>query len=242
MLEQGYDYKKAVTFLTSPPDCWSTRVAYPTSMVCPVYLPVPFWPSNVLDQVKENTTNIEQVKQNLLSTVTSGLKAFPGHKKRLLFLLQFDRIIEEGNFDIWGKSHNNPLFDELKHYRGAIEEKYDALWPYKYHFACENSFHKGYFTEKIIDPIICECLTFYDGCPNLPEFIDPEAYIKINTDNMEESFETIAESIETDQWEKRIKAIKAQKERLLFHLNPLNIIWMTLHGKEALDECKLPKV
>ena len=231
-LNVGYDYKKAITFLTEPPES-PYRIAYPTSMVCPMYLPQPFWPTDFLTRVFN-----DKEKTELLSAVTSGLSSFSGHRKRLSFLTILDELIDEG-LDIWGRDHGNPLFKELRHYQGPIQKKFEALYSYRYHFACENSFHSGYFTEKIIDPILCNCLCFYDGCQNIEDFIDEKAYVKVDMNNMDESIELVIKSIEDDEWEKRIDSIKKQRDRFLYHLNPLNIIWMALEGKDVLKECRL---
>jgi hypothetical protein len=203
-----------------------------------MYLPQPFWPVNILAQAKELSGSHDSPKKELLSAVMSGLNGLTGHKLRLQLLKSLDAIVEDG-FDIYGNSNRNPLFKEMVNYKGPVQDKYAALWPYKYHFACENSFHQNYFTEKIVDPLVCDCLCFYDGCRNLEEFIDERAFVRIDVNNIRQSIEVIAKSIEGEEWERRIHIIQGQKDRFLYHLNPLNIIWMTLHGKDTFKECKL---
>ena len=51
--------------------------------------------------------------------------------------------------------------------------------PYRYTIAVENSAHDNYFTEKIIDALLSECLPFYWGCPNFATHIDPRAFITL---------------------------------------------------------------
>lgn len=122
------------------------------------------------------------------------------------------RICKEKTYNLWIKClkkgqiyerpHNNRFLINLKNYKGYLPDKYDGLWQYDYHFACENSFEKGYFTEKLIDPIITETLCFYDGCPNIQEYIDERAYVKIDVTNIQESISTIVQCIQDDEWRK----------------------------------------
>ena len=39
--------------------------------------------------------------------------------------------------------------------------------PYKYYFMAENNFEPGFITEKLWEPIICECLVFNQGAPDV---------------------------------------------------------------------------
>lgn len=226
---QDYDPGKAITLLTEPPESPHV-VPHPTSAVQPVYLPLPFWAQSSLKQRIRKTA--------LLSSVTSDLCSMEGHQRRLELIYELDKVVESG-FDLWGKRYQPHFFDIISAYRGDIKDKYAALWKYRYHLACENSFLDNYFTEKIADPVIAECLCFYDGCTNVERFIDDRAFIRINVKEPQAAIETIVQSIEDNEWRKRIRYIRQQKQRLLHELNPLNIIWLCLHEKEVLKACML---
>ncbi|QNK61230.1 hypothetical protein H7F33_11680 [Pedobacter sp. PAMC26386] len=234
---KDYDEGKAITLLTEPPSSPNRR-SHKTSRIEKMYLPLPFLPSTIYGSAKFGG-NEEIIKKNkLLSIVTSDLSYLKGHQARLQFVYSLDRVVLEG-LDIWGKSQQSSFFKYIRNYHGPIVDKYEALWKYKYHFACENSFERNYFTEKIADPIIAESLCFYDGCKNLYEFIDERAFIKINVKKQRESIETIIVAIENNEWRRRIRYIREQKKRLLNELHPLNIIWLTVHQKDVLKECRL---
>ena|SRR2546428_9894235 len=232
---KNYDSKKAITILTEPPVSKNVR-AHATSAILPMYLPLPFW-EEFSDKDNEFLTN-EVPKSELFSSVTSELGGLDGHVARIQLISVLDKVISEG-FDLWGKKHTNLFFKDINSYRGEIYNKYDALWSYQYHFACENFFFENYFTEKIADPIIAECLCFYDGCKNIEEFIDERAFIKINVNEPIIAIENMIKAIEQNEWDKRIKYIKQQKMRFLNELNPLNIIWLSVSGKDVMKECKL---
>jgi hypothetical protein len=108
----------------------------------------------------------------------------------------------------------------LKKYRGSIPGfcKDPGLIPYKYTFNSENSDEPGYFTEKIIDAIVSECLCFYWGCSNLDNWIDPDAFIRLDFDDFEKSYNIIVSSIENNEWEKRLPIIKKMKVKILDEL------------------------
>lgn len=158
-------------------------------------------------------------KTKILSSVTSSEYRLDGHIKRINFLKFLDSKIE---FDLYGKSNKF----NMKNYKGSLPylQKDEGILPYKYTIACENNSTNGYFTEKIVDAILGECLCFYWGCPNLENFIDSRAFIRINLDNHEESMEIILNAINNDEWEKRINVIRREKNKILNEIQLLPTI------------------
>jgi len=93
-----------------------------------------------------------------------------------------------------------------------------------YHFACENSFVKDYFTEKILQPGLTQTLCFYDGCPNIFDYIRPEALVKIDISHCEDAAYTIIDYILNDEYAKRKAALQKESIRVREQFNLLNII------------------
>lgn len=58
-----------------------------------------------------------------------------------------------------------------------FENKQDGLAPYKFSVVIENTQEPNYFTEKIVDAVLCETVPIYWGCPNIAEFFDPSCII-----------------------------------------------------------------
>jgi len=168
--------------------------------------------------------NGDFTKTKIMSGVISGLNWLEGHRDRFEFLKNLNTL---PFYEHYGRGE----FGFMNCYKGAPLNKENGLIPYKYHFNSENSYEKNYFTEKIIDPILCECLCFYDGCPNIEEFIDPEAFIRIDIKNPEEALERIKDCIANNEYEKRIGAIKKEKIRLMNERNPLNLIDKIIKGE-----------
>lgn len=222
---------RAVRFLTEPPASSHHRDVADT--VCPMYLPLPWW-INSARRSEIVKVRIPDEKTGLISSVTSELAYMEGHAKRLYFLKAFDVLVQEG-LDIFGKQYSGKIFSTFRNYRGELKDKYDGLIPYEYHINCENSFVDGYFTEKLLDPIIAESLCFYDGCTNVEKFIDPRAFVQINIDNIKESVHKIEQCINDGYYEKLLSRILREKRRIIYELNPLNIIWVQVNGFETID-------
>ena len=54
----------------------------------------------------------------------------------------------------------------------AFKQKADGLAPYRYSVVIENVRERNYFTEKLIDALLCGTVPIYWGCPNIGDFFD----------------------------------------------------------------------
>lgn len=116
-------------------------------------------------------------------------------------------------------SETIPGFEWYGHGVKFMEQKSDALDSYKYHVAVENHIAPYHWSEKIADPILCECLTFYAGDPKLGEILPPDSFIPIPIDNLEEAERIIKEAIQNNEYEKRLPAIREAKRLILEKYN-----------------------
>ena len=165
-------------------------------------------------------------KTRVLSSVTSSKIADPGQKLRVRFLKHLE---EAGvSFDLFGRDNVHGLAS----YRGPLPpyDKRDGLLSYRYTFAAENTWHANYFTEKIVDAILAECLCFYWGCPNLEHYLDPEVFIRVPLEDPEASRRILERAIHDGEWQRRIEAIRRQKRRLLEELQILPTLARIVHG------------
>lgn len=164
-------------------------------------------------------------KSKTLSGVISDKNVYDGHKDRLKFLPFIDRNIPDYvQIGYGGKN--------LKSFSGTCRpgERYKYFNSFEYTFAAENSYEINYFTEKIISPILCECLPFYSGCPNIGDFIDPECYIPLNLKKPKESIEIIKKAIMDNEFNNRLRAIQNQKNKILTEEHPLEKIKNIIEG------------
>jgi hypothetical protein len=168
-----------------------------------------------------NTDEIDKpvikTKNTEISAVLSQEYLLPGHIKRIDFVKYIQTHHPEITFDIYGRKN---AF-EFQNYKGPLPycKKDNGMIPYKYHFNAENTSKPNYFTEKIVDAIVAECLCFYWGCPNISDYIDPRAYIVLDLDDFEKSIRIIQEAIENNEWEKRIDIIRKEKKKIMTEMN-----------------------
>ena len=150
---------------------------------------------------------------NTLSTVLSSKYHDIGHIKRIDFV----KYLESNNFPVHVFGDNKWNY---KDYKGSLPylQKDDAMFPYKYVFNVENNNIKNYYTEKIIDAILAECLIFYSGCYNIGEYIDERAFVRLELSNFEDDLRTIKKAIEENLWEQRIVFIRKEKQKILDYL------------------------
>ena len=157
-------------------------------------------------------------KLNKVMCVLSKKLFDEGHQKRVNFLKYIENISVDSDkcrndIDVYG--HEN--YHELKSYTGKTNNKIEFS-KYKYVFSCENNSETNYATEKIWEPILFECLCFYWGCPNLEDYIDSQAFVRLPLNNFEESLSIIDKAIKEDWWSQRIDIIKKEKQKILNEL------------------------
>lgn len=155
---------------------------------------------NYQQLVKLPPPSLDQ-KSDRLSWITSNSNVNPGHVPRLNFL---ERIKQADlNFDLFGRG--------IRH----IDNKFDALYPYKYTLAVENYSDRNYWTEKISDAYLSWTMPVYYGCQNIEDFFPENSFIKIDIHKPEEAIEIIKKCIADKKFDKNINAIKVARELVL---------------------------
>jgi hypothetical protein len=170
--------------------------------------------SKTYSELTNESINKDENLNDTLSTILSNKYYDPGHMTRIDFV----KFLENKG-DIKVNVYGNNTFN-WKNYKGELpyHKKDDSLIPYKYTFNCENNSIPNYYTEKIIDGILSECLVFYSGCPNIKEYINENAYVYLDLVDFEKDYETIKKAIEEDLWSKRLPYIKEAKNKILNEL------------------------
>jgi len=153
------------------------------------------------------------VKFNKVSSVCSSKNFDIGHILRNNFIRYIDSL---GIIDVFSKENYN----NIESYAGPLlgDNKLNGLLHYKYYFMAENNNEYNYATEKIWEPILCECLCFYWGCPNLEDYIDSRAFVRLPLEDLEKSLEIIKQAIDEDWHTQRLPHIREAKEKILNEL------------------------
>lgn len=169
--------------------------------------------SRTYNELTEYKSNKNPEFDRVLSTVLSGKYRDPGHIKRIDFV----KFLEKKGLPVHVYGSNRW---DYKDYRGSLppRAKEVGVVPYKYTFNVENHSIPNYFTEKLVDGILSESLTFYSGCFNVREFIDERAFVYLELSNFEKDYEIIKTAIEEDWYSKRLPFILEAKKRILNEL------------------------
>ena len=152
-------------------------------------------------EIETFNVDINSVKTDSVSAVVSIAKEFPGHKIRANFI----EFLNTQGFEYkrFGNGYNH------------ISDKKDALIPYKYSIAMENSSIPYYCTEKIGDCFACLTMPIYWGCPNITEYFPEESMILLDENDFKGSLERIEEAVRNDHYTKYFDALVYAKERLV---------------------------
>jgi hypothetical protein len=126
-----------------------------------------------------------------------------------------------------------PGLDVFGHGVRPMADKAEAVDPYRYHIAIENHRCDHHWTEKVSDAFLGWALPIYCGCPNLSEYFPPESFIQIDIDNFEAALQTVHDAIASNQYEKRLEAIRAARERVLTRYNLFAVIDQIVNGGTA---------
>ena len=159
----------------------------------------------------ENKNKIDAV-----SSICSSKYYDEGHIARIDFL-KFLEMKGDVSLDIFNQDNQHGF----KTYKGSLTpyvDKSKGLIPYKYYFMVENNYEENFITEKIWEPILCETLVFYYGCPNVSDYVDPEAFVQLDMNDFEKSYQIIKKAINEDWWNTRIHAIRREKQKILNEL------------------------
>lgn len=188
-----------------------------------IHLNTTFWQLKTTYREFKNMFEIKKhpyknIQYSLISSICSSKYFDPGHIKRIDFL----KFIEGKNDDLVKIDiYNTDNQHNFKNYKGPhpVGNKDIGIMPYKYYFMPENNEEHNFITEKIWEPLLCETVCFYWGCPNISEWIDPRAYILLDMNDFEASFTIIKNALVNDEWSKRIDVIRREKHRVLDYYN-----------------------
>ncbi|MEP3438040.1 MAG: glycosyltransferase family 10 [Hoeflea sp.] len=135
-------------------------------------------------------------KSRMLSLIASTKNYLEGHKlrHRTVDWIKVNAI----DADILGSGYQ------------PFERKSDGLAPYRYSVIIENVRETSYFTEKLVDCLLCETVPIYWGAPDIDEIFDPRGMIVCN------SFEDIQAAIgsaSVADYQSRLEFIAKNKEK-----------------------------
>ena len=135
-------------------------------------------------------------------------------------VLQFGRVIDVKEEP--GLAFKIPLIQEVVRYDDRILSRDidplevtplddrrlvgDALARYRFSVVIENVREANYFSEKLVDAVLCNTVPIYWGCPNLERFVDTAGIIRCQS---EADIREAVKRATKEEFERRLPRLKA---------------------------------
>lgn len=152
------------------------------------------------DRIRDNPP---AVKTEMISTVCSAKSkgARTLYAPRLAFTRRLEQALPE--LQRFGKGVR------------FVDDKAEALDPFRYHVAIENDRAPHYFTEKLTDAFLALSLPFYHGCPNAADYFPEQSFIAIDVFDFEGSLATIRRAMADGEYERRRPHLLEARRRVM---------------------------
>lgn len=147
-----------------------------------------------------------QEKSAELSVVLSNKVIHSGHRARLRFVNCLRETLGD-RLSIFGRGIRN------------VDDKADAIDPYKYHLVLENSCERNYWSEKLADAYLGYSFPIYAGCPNVQDWFAPQSLYPINIENPFRAATIVREVLDSQLFEDRQEQILQTRSKVLGELS-----------------------
>ena len=172
-------------------------------------------------------------KKHRLSVVDSGRLAAEGHHNRLRVLQDLLRDIPDMHFfgHITKGKENTGSFKTSLPFRA----KESAFLEYKYAIAIENGKTPHYFSETIVDPLLCWATPIYWGCSNISKYFPQGSFIEIKDLNSNVGSQ-VASILESRHHEDNMSALAEARDLILNKYNLIPTIKKALISDNLWEE------
>ncbi|MCC6007829.1 MAG: hypothetical protein JJU40_09135 [Rhodobacteraceae bacterium] len=144
---------------------------------------------------------VDTTKTRALSLIASQKRLLRGHRARHAMARW---LVAEGlDADLLGRAYR------------PIDTKEEGLAPYRFSLVIENSREPGYFTEKLIDALICRTLPIYWGAPDVGDWFLPEGMILCDS---VADMKAACRALGPADYAARAEAIEENRRRAMAHL------------------------
>ena len=150
----------------------------------------------------DNLTALDVSKSGNISLIASAKNDLLGHKLR-------HEIVD------WARQ-NQVQVDVMGGGYSPFEKKSEGLAAYQFSVIIENVREANYFTEKLLDAVLCETVPIYWGCPNIDQFLATEGMILCNSKSeIQEAMLSATQRL----FEEKLPALRNIKEQAVFWAN-----------------------
>jgi len=117
-----------------------------------------------------------------------------------------------------------PELDVYGHGVLPMNDKAEALDPYRFHIAIENHVYSHHLTEKLPDAFLGYALPFYHGAPNASDYFPKESFIPINISDYPKTLEIIRYHLNNNEYQDRLPYIEKARQLVLEEQNIFAIL------------------
>ena len=141
-------------------------------------------------------------KTKILSTVTSSKIVTRGHKYRVALCRRIQREFNDC-FDWYGRGVHE------------IEDKWEAIAPYRYHLVFENGRWDHYWTEKLTDAYLGFSMPIYIGCPNITDYFPEKSLAVLSDKSINLAVSQLRNLIAADEYLKALDPIILSRNKII---------------------------
>jgi hypothetical protein len=145
-------------------------------------------------------------KDRLISVISSDKVQTAGHRRRLALVRKL-------------KAHFGDQLDVFGRGIREVEDKWDAIAPYRYHIALENGVYPHYWTEKLSDTFLAGAFPLYLGCPNVDEYFPAGSLARLDANDPARCIATIEQAIADHRYERSVDLIAMARHLVLDRYN-----------------------
>lgn len=170
-----------------------------------------FTPEYTLDYDQLSAMQFHE-KEKFISVICSKKSSMPGHKKRKLFI---ERLMA------------HPISAHIDFFGGGIapvDDKWDAIVPYKYHLILENSIVPDYWSEKLADAFLGFAYPVYYGCPNIHEYFSKDSIQVIDIEDFDRTVALLEQLLSSPPSKKQISALQKARQQVLDDYNIFQLV------------------
>ena len=161
--------------------------------------PVLQWTYDINAEMKKNLGHKYSFSEKS-SNLEDKLYADIPQKTKLCSMIVSSKALVQGQRD-----RINFTADIMEHFKNKIDyygfgikelkNKKDAIDPYLFSIAIENSQHENYWTEKIADVYLGHTMPIYHGCANIENYFPSKSLVKINIYDKDEAIAKIEDCL-----------------------------------------------
>lgn len=137
--------------------------------------------------------------KELFASCIASMKRHPARFSFVEELSKFPELV-----DLYGRGRARPIAD-----------KFDALAPYRFSVAIENSYQPDYWTEKISDALLSYSVPLYWGAPNIGSYFPPKSFVWLPIDDHKKAIKIIRDLKEMDDFEDRLDDLQEARWNIL---------------------------